>query len=143
MTIGTTGDEPRPISDELLAIFLQEAEQRLGEMRTGLSGLQKSPPAWSEAESLWRGAHAVRGNAAMVGFNALSDLAGATELAAKAVSARAQDVGSAVTNVFAHSIAGMRCLVSDIAAQRAMRPVDRALIEKLDVIRREHEAATA
>lgn len=61
----------------LARVFLEEARQRLAEMHDGLAALRGGDEAATDC--LWRAAHTIKGNAAMVCLDELSELAGSIE----------------------------------------------------------------
>lgn len=68
------------IDAEMTGIFLEEAERCLGEMEAAWRVMLDGMPMPAE---FWRGAHTIRGNAAMLEFHALSEVAADLERTAK------------------------------------------------------------
>ena len=69
--------EALTIDARLLGIFLDDAGRCLAEMRAGLTALHGDKA--DGLAPLWRGAHNLRGNAAMLGLDTLAELAAAIE----------------------------------------------------------------
>ncbi len=73
----TTATSPPPLDlpEELLEVFLLEAEEHLQIMQTALRALEKRPSALESLQGLRRSAHSLKGTAALVGFRNIMQLA--------------------------------------------------------------------
>src|SRR5688572_24095496 len=65
--------------DELLALFAEEAEQRLGDLTANLLALEEAGNDAELVAATFREAHTLKGGAAVVGLTAFSDVAHAME----------------------------------------------------------------
>ena len=65
--------------DELLALFAEEAEQRLAELTAHLLALEEAGNDAELVAATFREAHTLKGGAAVVGLTAFSDVAHAME----------------------------------------------------------------
>ncbi len=63
------------VSDELLEVFMLEAEEHLQNMQTSLRGLEKTPGNRDLIQEVRRSAHSLKGTAAMIGFRNIMQLA--------------------------------------------------------------------
>lgn len=118
------------LPEGLREVFLEEAWLRLGEMRGGLSGLASGDA--QAAVLLWRGAHTLRGNAAMADLEVMAQLAAAVERAGKRLTPA---VAAVAVPCLAAAVEHLGLLVAALAADTAA-PVEgaRLLAERLDML---------
>lgn len=67
------------VSRELLSIFQAEADEIIGRMEQSLIALESRPDDAELLNTIFRGAHTLKGNAASLGFTALADSSHAVE----------------------------------------------------------------
>ena len=75
------------IYGDLTAVFLQEAESCLSEMDAMLVVAESEPDTPTE---IWRGAHTIKGNAAMMGYDVIVHVATVLERLGKAAADHSQ-----------------------------------------------------
>jgi len=61
------------VSQELLALFSSEAEEILGRMEQSLVQLESQPGDQELLDTIFRGAHTLKGNSAALGFDGAAE----------------------------------------------------------------------
>ncbi|MCC7079010.1 MAG: response regulator [Acidimicrobiia bacterium] len=102
------GDTP-----ELLAVFREEAAERLSSLDDGLLALERDPADAEVLERIRRDAHSIKGSAKLLGFDLVSGVAHRMEDLLLAVSARSVQMSPSVMDALLAGSDTLRDLVAD------------------------------
>ncbi|GBD98256.1 chemotaxis protein CheA [bacterium BMS3Abin07] len=98
----------------LLDFFLAEAEDHLGVLEKGFLDLEKNPSELSEVQELFRAAHTLKGSAALVKLNIISEVAHSLEDVLESIRDGNTPVTRSVIDWFLHTHDSMKFLISEI-----------------------------
>jgi two-component system chemotaxis sensor kinase CheA len=117
----------------LLKTFFAEADEILTRMEENAVGLEDAPDDGEKIQSLFRGAHTLKGNAAALGFPSVAELAHALEEALDQIRAGHRSVTPEVVSLLLSSVDALRHMLSsrDPAGAEAAAPQHQALRKKL------------
>ncbi len=125
----------------LLEVFLTEAEERLGQMEEGLVALEERPGDDELLQAIFRAAHTLKGNAATLGFGALTEFTHVLEDLLERLRKGALAATPALVTLLLESVDALRQLLADAAAGLdEMRPAQRALLARVSGARETHAA---
>ena len=88
---------------ELMNVFLEEAQDLIDKMRTELSSLSEEPNRVNLG-NLFRCAHTLKSSAGIVGFNNLHELALVLERIAKAIKDGKREINTELISLFSEGI---------------------------------------
>jgi len=117
----------------LLQTFFAEADEILTRMEENAVALEDAPGDEETIQSLFRGAHTLKGNAAALGFPAVGELAHALEEALDQIRTGRRSVTPAVVSLLLSSVDAFRHMLSsrDPAGAEAVARQHQALRKKL------------
>jgi len=101
--------------DALLQVFLAEGEERLSQMEGGLVLLEDHPADEELLQAIFRAAHTLKGNSAMLGYGALTEFTHVLEDLLERVRSRTLPVTSHLVSLLLGSVDVLRQLLSDAA----------------------------
>ncbi len=101
--------------DDLLRVYLAEAEERLSQMEGGLVLLEGHPEDEELLQAIFRAAHTLKGNSATLGFAALTEFTHVLEDLLERVRSRTVNVTGELVSVLLGSVDVLRQLLSDAA----------------------------
>ena len=122
----------------IIEFFLIEAGEHLQNLNKGLLSLEKSPSDMDLIDELFRAAHTLKGSAAMMGFQGVSDVAHTAEDMLGQFRSGTLPICKETLNFLFDSVDAVKLMVDGIAANR---PEDALVIESItraykDVIER-------
>ena len=112
----------------LVEFFLIEAEDHLQNLTSGLLNLEKAPQNRETLDELFRSAHTLKGSAAMMGFQVISEVAHRVEDVLGKVRVGELNADRRVVNFIFQALDAIRGLVNDIPAKR---PADPAVAQSI------------
>jgi two-component system chemotaxis sensor kinase CheA len=112
-------------------VFLAEVEEHLGQMELALLGLEAAPDSREAVDTLFRGAHSIKGSAATLGFDALADLGHAVEDVLARLRARSLAVGPALVTLLLSTVDALRRLLPASSAEQRLGPDALRLLARL------------
>ncbi len=116
----------------LLGVFLAEAEERLVQMEEALVALEEHPGDDELLQAIFRAAHTLKGNAATLGFGALTEFTHVLEDLLERVRNRSLAVTPPLVTLLLESVDALRQLLADAAGGLdEMQPSQRALLERV------------
>ena len=107
------------IDEEMLEIFLEEADEVVGNARDALAALQEEPGNRAQATNARRAFHTLKGSSRMVGLNAFGEAAWAIEQLYNKLLADEAPLGKAVLGFTAEALDELAAWRDDIAAGAA------------------------
>lgn len=110
------------MDDEFLPIFTEEAEFLLRDLESALLALERAPSDAGLVDRIFRGAHTLKGNAAMLGLTELAQLAHGFESALVPVRAGDAPCSSALTSALLLGRDALAAMVSSLAGGPAPGP---------------------
>jgi two-component system chemotaxis sensor kinase CheA len=116
--------------DLLIQTFRAEAGDDVMALEAGLLQLETAPQQVESARELLRLAHTLKGNASIVGFQALTDLAHVYEELLERIHDRSVAVDATLVSLLLSGIDAMRRLVWD-GAEGSLAPHERELMENI------------
>src|SRR5690349_14432184 len=105
--------------EEILKVFLAEAEEQLSEIENALVALEIQPDDGEAIRSIFRAAHTLKGNASSLGFPGVTELAHALEDLLDRIRATGAAVKSDVVTVLLRAVDALRWLIPAAAEGRA------------------------
>jgi len=116
----------------LLHTFLAEAEERLIEMEETIVDLELRPDDEELVQTLFRGAHTLKGNASCLGFSRVSEFARALEDLLQRLRSRTLAVNSGLVTLLLRGVDALKQIVPDaVAGVEEIRPAHLALQRQL------------
>jgi chemosensory pili system protein ChpA (sensor histidine kinase/response regulator) len=112
---------PNNKASEIKLQFLDEATDCLDTIEAGIVGLANAYTAQPQINTVLRAAHSIKGSAAMVGFQTLSDLAQSLEADLKLLKNNSQPIAPDLESLLLGAVGCMRQVV---AFNRQQMPVD-------------------
>jgi two-component system chemotaxis sensor kinase CheA len=124
--------------ERLWSVFVDEARAKLDEMNDALSSMSAGTDDREVRETLRRGAHTLKGNAAAMEFGPVADLAGQIESAALALRDRPERIANPVIEVLREAVAAMAGFVERFQqGALVVEPVGEQLSARLLTVRRD------
>ena len=118
--------------EAIMRTFLAEAQERIGQMEEALVLLETRPDDEEVVQTIFRAAHTLKGNSAMLGFQALTDFTHVLEDLLHRVRSRTLPVTGSLVSLLLQTIDVLRQLLADAAGGLdEMRPSQRAFLKKL------------
>ena len=116
----------------LLQTFLAEAEERLIEMEETIVDLELRPDDEELVQTLFRGAHTIKGNASCFGFSRVSEFAHALEDLLQRLRNRTLAVNSGLVTLLLRGVDALKQIVPDaVAGVEELQPAHLALQRQL------------
>jgi chemosensory pili system protein ChpA (sensor histidine kinase/response regulator) len=101
------------LNKELLEFFLTEAEEHIGQLEKGFLELEQNPSDTTGIQELFRSAHTLKGSAALVKLNTLSEIAHKMEDVLESVRDRQITVTKKIVDWFLLSLDSIKLLISE------------------------------
>ncbi len=121
--------------EALTSVFLSDADQQLSHMETAWQALSDGSTDPECSEQIVRGAHTIKGNAAMMGLPELSEFAGKVEYLAKGLRYQASPAGTTVLLLLRECIDRIHQMVRRVGAgQGEEDPSERALLTQIEYL---------
>jgi two-component system chemotaxis sensor kinase CheA len=102
----------------LMQAFLSESEEELGSIEHAVLGLEVHPDDLSTLGAVFRTAHTLKGNAAMLSLDAFAEVAHALEDVLDLVRSRRLAVTSDLTSLLLRAVDGLRAMLPSLRAGR-------------------------
>ena len=112
-------------------VFLAEAEEHLGHMELALVGLETQPDGREAVDTIFRGAHSIKGSASTLGFDALADLGHALEDVLARVRARTLPVSPSMVTLLLSGVDALRRLLPGASAETRLSSEHLKLMARL------------
>jgi chemosensory pili system protein ChpA (sensor histidine kinase/response regulator) len=112
----------------IIEFFLIEAGEHLQNLNKGLLSLEKSPSDMDLIDELFRAAHTLKGSAAMMGFQGVSDVAHTAEDMLGQFRSGALPICKETLNFLFDSVDAVKLMVDSVAANR---PEDALVVESI------------
>jgi chemosensory pili system protein ChpA (sensor histidine kinase/response regulator) len=106
------------IRNELLEFFLTEAEEHIGILEKGFLELEQNPSDSSNIHELFRTAHTLKGSAALVKLNTLSEIAHKMEDVLESVRDSQLTINKDIVDWCLHSLDAIKFLISETVNER-------------------------
>src|SRR3990172_1190470 len=113
---------------EIIDFFLVEAGEHIQNLNAGLLALEKDPVNRATIDVLFRAAHTLKGSAAMMGFQGVSDVAHKAEDMLGQFRSGSVPIVKATLNFLFDTVDAVKILVDGISAKN---PEDPLLIESI------------
>jgi chemosensory pili system protein ChpA (sensor histidine kinase/response regulator) len=107
----------------IIEFFLIEAGEHLQNLNTGLLALEKTPDDREVIDELFRAAHTLKGSAAMMGFQGVSDVAHKAEDMLGLFRSGSIPISRDTLNFLFDSVDAVKLLVDGIAAKKSEDPL--------------------
>ena len=107
----------------IIEFFLVEAGEHLQNLNTGLLALEKAPEDRSVIDELFRAAHTLKGSAAMMGFQGISDVSHKAEDMLGLFRSGSIPITRETLNFLFDSVDAVKIMVDGIATQKPEDPV--------------------
>jgi len=121
--------------EALTSVFLNDADQQLSHMETAWQALSDGSSEPECREKIVRGAHTIKGNAAMMGLPEWSEFAGKVEYLAKGLRYQAGPAGTTVLLLLRECIDRLHQMVRRLeAGQGEQGPSERALLTQIECL---------
>lgn len=118
--------------EAIMRTFLAEAQERIGKMEEALVLLETRPDDEEVIQAIFRDAHTLKGNSAMLGFQALTEFTHVLESLLHRVRSRTLPVTGSLVSLLLEAIDVLRQLLGDAAGGLdEMKPSQRAFLEEL------------
>jgi two-component system, chemotaxis family, sensor kinase CheA len=119
--------------EAIMRTFLAEAQERIGKMEEALVLLETRPDDEEVVQAIFRDAHTLKGNSAMLGFQSLTEFTHVLESLLHHVRSRTLPVTGPVVSLLLEAIDVLRRLLGDAGGGLdEMKPSERALLKKLE-----------
>src|SRR5512134_2387718 len=112
----------------IIEFFLVEAGEHLQNLNSGLLALEKTPDDREVIDELFRAAHTLKGSAAMMGFQGVSDVAHKSEDMLGLFRSGSIPISRDTLNFLFDSVDAVKLMVDGIAAKK---PEDRLVVESI------------
>ncbi len=113
----------------IIEFFLIEAGEHIQNLNKGLMSLEKDPTDRSMIDELFRAAHTLKGSAAMMGFQGISDVAHKAEDMLGQFRSGSMPVQKETMNFLFESVDAIKLMVDEVGASR---PEDPLIIDSID-----------
>ena len=118
--------------DEIVRTFVAESEENLRALDLGFVALESAPDDAEVLATIFRMAHTLKGNAASLGYGALSEFAHAVEDTLDRLRQRKLVIGPRLTTILLRAVDALRELVLDATSGvEEMRAPHEALLQEL------------
>src|SRR5512145_2368654 len=112
----------------IIEFFLVEAGEHLQNLNSGLLALEKDPSSRDVIDELFRAAHTLKGSAAMMGFQGVSDVGHKAEDMLGLFRSGSIPISRVTLNFLFDSVDAIKLMVDGIAAKK---PEDMLIIETI------------
>src|SRR3989337_517733 len=113
---------------EIIDFFLVEAGEHIQNLNAGLLALEKDPVNRATIDELFRAAHTLKGSAAMMGFQGVSDVAHKTEDMLGQFRSGTIPICKETLNFLFDSVDAVKLMVDGVASNQ---PEDRLVVESI------------
>jgi two-component system chemotaxis sensor kinase CheA len=122
--------------DMVMRVFLDEAEELLGTLETTLVALERHPTSEPHLKKAFRAAHTLKGNASVVGLQAIVDLAHAMETVLDAWKRRTLPVIAEHVTLLLECVDLLRAMVTGYVVHGSdeMPPAARLLMDRIGAV---------
>jgi two-component system, chemotaxis family, sensor kinase CheA len=118
--------------EAFLKVFLAESQERIGQLEQGLVVLEERPEDEEVLQEIFRAAHTLKGNSAMLGFAALTEFTHALEDLLHRVRSRTLPVTGSLVSLLLGTVDVLRQLLADAGSGvDALKPAQRSFLKKL------------
>ncbi len=119
--------------EELVKVFVIEVHEHLDAMEQGVVALETRPDDQETIDTIFRGAHTIKGGALSLGFDALGALGHSAENILDQVRSGGLAVRPDLITLLLHSVDALRSALGEaVSGAEELRPEHLALIERLD-----------
>ncbi len=112
----------------IIEFFLVEAGEHIQNLNKGLLSLEKDPSSPDLIDELFRAAHTLKGSAAMMGFQGVSDVAHKAEDMLDAFRSGSIPIGKETLNFLFDSVDAIKLMVDNVAGNQ---PEDTLVVESI------------
>src|SRR5574341_876976 len=113
---------------EIIEFFLVEAGEHVQNLNAGLLSLEKNPGDTSMIDQLFRAAHTLKGSAAMMGFQGISDVAHTAEDMLGLFRSKSAPIGRETLNFLFDSVDAVKLMIESVASKK---PEDRLVVDSI------------
>src|SRR3990172_2962337 len=113
----------------IIEFFLVEAGEHIQSLNKGLLSLEKDPADTAMIDELFRAAHTLKGSAAMMGFQGVSDVAHKAEDMLGQFRSGTLPICKETLNFLFDSVDAVKLMVDSVASNQ---PEDRLVVESID-----------
>lgn len=121
-------------------LFLEEAEEHLGEVASALIRLEKEPGAGEAVDIIFRMAHSVKSMSASLGYESVSELAHRMEDCVQAIRDSGGIESPREISLLFEGLDGLERMVNFVRARGSAPPPEPALIHRLSSMRHKSES---
>src|SRR5574341_1363111 len=115
-------------TSEIIEFFLVEAGEHVQNLNAGLLSLEKNPGDTSMIDELFRAAHTLKGSAAMMGFQGISDVAHTAEDMLGLFRSKSAPIGRETLNFLFDSVDAVKLMIESVASKK---PEDRLVVDSI------------
>lgn len=108
---------------EIIEFFLVEAGEHVQNLNTGLLSLEKHPGDTSLIDELFRAAHTLKGSAAMMGFQGISDIAHKAEDMLGLFRSKSAPISRDTLNFLFDSVDAVKLMLEGVASKKSEDPL--------------------